>query len=101
MKVELDAEVIAGAWLTLIVRLWVALVPTPLAAVIETVAEPEADGVPEMVAVPFALSWKLSPAGSVPDSVIDADGDPVVVIEKLFGVPTVKVELDAEVIAGA
>ena len=58
-------------------------------------------GVPLSVAVPFPLSLKVTPLGSVPDSLSDGVGDPVVVTVKLPAVPTAKVVLFALVMLGA
>ena len=55
---------------------------------------------PANVAVPFPLSLKVTPLGSVPVSVSDGVGVPVVVTEKVLAVPTVKVVLLALVIDG-
>ena len=62
-----------------------------------------AAGVPERVAVPFALSAKVTPAGSAPDSVsVGTLGNswPVVTVKLPF-VPAVNVVLAALVIVGA
>jgi hypothetical protein len=88
---------------TVRVKVWFAGVPTPLLAVIvrEYVpALPDA-GVPLSVAVPFPLSLNVKPLGSVPVSVSDGVGDPVVVTLKLPAAPTVNVVLFALVIVGA
>ncbi len=60
-----------------------------------------AAGVPDSVAVPLPLSWKVTPVGKVPDSERLGAGYPEVVTVKLPAVPTVKVVEAAEVIAGA
>ena len=74
-KVAEPALVKAGAWPTTMVKAWVASGLIPLAAVIVRLVVPVAVGVPAMVAVPSLLSVNVSPAGSVPDSVIAAVGD--------------------------
>jgi hypothetical protein len=56
---------------------------------------------PEIVAVPFPLSVKLTPAGNDPVFARAATGLPVVVTVKEPLVPAVKVTLFALVIAGA
>ena len=56
---------------------------------------------PEIVAVPFPLSVKLTPPGNDPVLDIVATGLPVVVTVKEPTVPAVKVTLLALVIAGA
>ena len=60
-------------------------------------------GVPDKVAVPFPLSTNVTPDGSVPDSLRLGVGYPpdAVITEKLPAVPTLNVELFADVIAGA
>jgi hypothetical protein len=60
-----------------------------------------AAGVPLIVAVPFPLFRKLTPLGSVPVSVSDGIGVPVVVAVKLPATPTVKVLLFPLVNTGA
>ena len=74
---------------------------TPLLAVMVTEYVPAApDGVPPSVPVPFLLSLKVTPLGSVPVSVRDGVGAPVVVTAKLPAAPIVNVVLLALVIAG-
>ena len=58
-----------------------------------------AAGVPLSVAVPFALSLKVTPFGSVPVSVSEGAGVPDVVTVNVPAVPTVNVVLPALVIA--
>jgi hypothetical protein len=58
-------------------------------------------GVPPRVAVPLPLFTNVTPLGSAPVSESDADGVPVVVMEKAPAEPTVKVALFALVNAGA
>jgi hypothetical protein len=95
-KVVLFALVMAGAWLTVSVKLCVAWVPMPLFAwkVIGNV--PDWVGVPDKV-----LPEKLTPVGRVPTSVIVGVGKPVAVTVKVFEVPVAKVVLLALVMAGA
>lgn len=69
VNVLLEALVMEGAWSTVSVNDWAALVPMPLAARSPILYVPVAVGVPEIVAVPFPLSTKMTPAGSAPDSV--------------------------------
>ncbi len=60
-----------------------------------------APGVPASVAVPLPLLVKVTPAGSAPVMVmVAATGVPLVVIEKVPAVPTMKVVALALVIAG-
>jgi len=61
---------------------------------------PDAD-VPLSVPVPFPLSLKVTPFGSVPVSVRDGVGVPVVLTANVPGVPTVNVVLLALVMTGA
>ena len=78
-------------------------VPTPLLAVnVREYVPPLPDaGVPPKVAVPFPLSTNVSPLGSVPVSVNDGVGVPVVVTVKVPAVLTVKVVLLELVNTGA
>ena len=71
VNVVLLALVIAGAWFTVRVKLWLAGVPTPLLAVIVIGYLPPvpAAGVPLSVAVPFPLLTNVTPLGSAPVSV--------------------------------
>ena len=57
-------------------------------------------GVPASLAVPLPLSAKVTPDGSDPDSVRPIGVLPVVVTVKVPAVPTVKVAVLAEVMAG-
>jgi len=102
VKVVLVALVIAGAWSTVNVKFCVALVPTPLLAVnVMGYALPvPAAGVPLSVPVP-GEALKVTPAGSVPDSVIVGVGVPTAVTVNVPDVPTVKVVLVALVNPGA
>lgn len=88
---------------TVSAKVWVAAVPTPLLAVNvrEYVpAVPEA-GVPLSVPVPLWLSTNVTPLGSVPVSVKDGEGKPVVDTVNDPAEPAVNVALLALVIAGA
>ena len=69
VNVLLEALVMEGAWMTVSVNDWAALVPMPLAAWSPMLYVPVAVGVPESVAVPFPLEWNVTPGGRVPDSV--------------------------------
>ncbi len=60
-----------------------------------------AAGVPDSVAVPLPLSWKVTPEGKVPDSERLGAGYPEVVTVKLPAVPVLNVVALLEVIAGA
>ena len=60
-----------------------------------------AAGVPASVAVPSALSVRVTPAGKEPVSLMAAVGKPVVVMANEPAWPTVKVVVLALVIAGA
>jgi len=103
VNVVLLLLVIAGAWFTFSVKLWLAGVPTPLLAVIvrEYVPPVPDAAVPLSVAVPFPLSLNVTPLGSAPVSVREGVGAPVVVTVKLPALPTVNVVLLLLVIAGA
>ena len=80
LAVALLALVKAGAWPTTTAKVWVAFGLIPLLAVIVRLVVPVAVPVPDSRAVPLPLSVNVSPAGSVPVSVIFGVGDPVVVI---------------------
>src|SRR5208337_3558153 len=103
MKVVLLALVMAGAWLTVRVKVWVAGLPTPLEAVKcrEYVPPVPAAGVPLSVAVPLPLSANITPLGKAPVSLRLGVGEPVAVTVKLPAAPTVKAALLALVMAGA
>src|SRR5439155_20112397 len=103
VNVVLLALVIAGAWFTLRVKLWLAGLPMPLLAVIVREYVPPFPGatVPLSVAVPFPLSTNVTPLGSTPVAVSDGVGVPVAVTVKLPAVPAINVVLLALVIAGA
>jgi len=91
---EADAALVifgaTGAGATVIVNCCVA-VPLAFFAVRVSDEVPTVVGMPEMVAVPFPLFVKVTPLGRVPDSVMVAAGEPVVVTEKVNAVPTVPV----------
>jgi hypothetical protein len=70
---------VAAAALTVSVKVWLALPPTPLAAVMVTVVVRLAAGAPLSVAVPSWLSVSITPAGSVPVSLRDGAGLPLAV----------------------
>src|SRR5262245_66166377 len=89
----------AGAWLTVSVKFWVAFGGTPLAAVnvIGYVPPVPAAGVPESTPVP---ALNVTPEGNAPLSLSVGVGNPVLVTVKVPAVPTVNVVLLADVIAG-
>ena len=87
--------------MTVSVKLCVAFVPNPFAAVIVIGKMPPAAGVPASVAVPSPLSTKFTPPGSAPVSVRPGAGKPVVVTVKVPGEPSVNVVPLALVIEGA
>ena len=62
------ALVMAGAWSTVSVKVWVT-VPAVLVAVMASGKVPVAAGVPARVAAPFPPAAKVTPAGRVPVSV--------------------------------
>src|SRR5207245_1028663 len=90
----------AGAWFTVRVKLWVALAPTPLAAVkvMGYVPAVPAAGVPLRTPVP---ALNVTPPGNVPVSLKVGAGKPVAVTVNEPAVPTVNVVLLALVMAGA
>ena len=100
VKVALEALVMAGAWFTVRVKLCVALAPTPFCAVkvIKYVPPVAAAGVP--LSAPVA-AVNVTPEGKEPDSESVGAGEPVVVTVNEPAAPTVKVALEALVIAGA
>ena len=59
------ALVMAGAWSTVRVKLWVTEA-VPLVAVMMNVDVPATVGVPDRVAVPLAPVTKVTPAGRLP-----------------------------------
>ena len=71
VKVPLADEVIVGVSSTAIVSVCVDGSATSLSAVIVTVYEPPvpAVGVPDKLAVPSPLSWRLTPEGRAPVTV--------------------------------
>ena len=93
--------VMTGAATTLNVNDCVAFGSVPLLAVMVIDELPIAAADPEIVAVPFPLSVKFTPAGNDPVLAKADTGLPVVVTVKLPAVPAVKVTLFALVIAGA
>src|SRR6266446_4742930 len=98
------ALVMAGAWFTTSVKLWVGELPAVLVAVnvVAYVPPVPAAGVPLSVPVPLPLSVKLTPDGSAaPPRVIDGVGKPVVVTVNEPAWPTVNVVALALVMAGA
>jgi hypothetical protein len=99
VNVALLTLVIAGAWLTVRVKLCVAGEPTPLEAVIVRLYVPSepAAGVPLNTPVD---ALKVTPAGKVPDSLRASAGNPLAVTVKLPALPTVNVALLTLVIAG-
>ena len=99
MKPALLALVMADAWLTINVKLCVALGETPFAAVMVMGYVPPvfAAGVP--LRTPAAL--RVTPLGSAPVSLKVGAGKPVAVTVNEAPVPTVKVLLLALVIVGA
>ena len=101
LPVAVSALVKAGAWPTMTVRVWVASGLIPLLAVMVRLAVPVAVPVPERRAVPLPLSVNVSPAGSVPDSVIFGVGEPVVVIATAPAWFSVKSAVDELVMVGA
>ena len=68
MTVSEPELVMAGAWSTVRVKLWVT-VPEPLVAVMVSGKVPVAVGVPAKPAVPLALATNATPAGRAPVSV--------------------------------
>jgi hypothetical protein len=75
----LSALVIAGLSPTWTVKVWL-VVLTAFVAVIVSSVVPLLVGVPDSKAVPFPLSVKFNPAGSVWATVIEGVGYPVAVI---------------------
>jgi hypothetical protein len=101
VNVTLFALVMAGAWSTVSVKFWVPFGAIPFAAVNVMGKEPAAVGVPFSVPVPFPLSVKVTPLGSVPASVRAGAGKPVAVTVNVPAAFTVNVALFALVIFGA
>src|SRR5262245_34939936 len=92
-KVAAAGLVMAGAPVTVSVKLWTAGAPAPLDAVKTSGKTPPAlpSGVPARVAVPLPLSVKLTPAGSAPPRAMDGLGNPVVATVKEAASPGTKV----------
>src|SRR5207244_1635465 len=93
-KVVLFGLVKLGPWLTVRVKFWWAFGGIALSAVSRSGKTPQLliAGVPERVAVPSPLSWKLTPLGSAPDSVmVDTGCAGEVVTVKVPNVPAVNV----------
>ena len=82
------------------VKVWVAGLPTSLFAVMSITVDETPVAVPARKAVPLPWSVKVTPFGRAPASDRPAVGLPVVVTVKLPGIPTVKVAVLGEVIAG-
>jgi hypothetical protein len=93
------AGVIAGPWVTVMTKVWVAF-PAALEAVRVRVKTPTKGGVPARVAVPPWLV-NVTPAGNVPDRLSVGAGYPVAVTVKVNGVPTAPATDVALVITGA
>src|ERR1700746_933767 len=74
----------------------------PLAALMAIRYLPGADraGIPPSVAVPFLLSWKVTPAGRAPDCERVGAGDPDVVTMKVLDTATLRVAEVALVMMG-
>jgi hypothetical protein len=100
--VEGEVIVTLGGACAVSVKRSMAFGETPLEAVIVRLYTPPvpAAGVPDNVAVPFALSVKVNPAGRAPDTDNEGVGWPVAVTVKLPGRPTVNVAPAGLVIAG-
>jgi hypothetical protein len=99
VKTLLAALVMAGAWLTDNVKLWVAFGATPLLAVMVMGYAPPvlAAGVP--LSTPAEV--KVTPAGSVPVSLKVGAGIPVAVAVNDPAAPTLNVVVAALVMVGA
>ncbi len=100
---EGDAEICAvGGRSTNSVKLWLACDPALVAViVIGKLPWLDVEGEPANVAVPFPLSARVTPEGSVPLAVKDETGNPWLVTVKEPGLPAMKVVLALEVTAGA
>src|SRR4051794_28908763 len=93
VNVTMFALVMTGGPLTVRVKLWLTAGATPLFAVMVIGKVPPTVGVPDSVAVPLPLSWKVTPLGSAP-VLVSAGGvgkPPDVVTVKVPDVFTVKV----------
>src|SRR5690242_20920386 len=103
VKVAVLALVIAGAWLTVRVKDWVASGCAPVAALSVSGWGPpvRGSGVPDSVAVPSRLSAKVTPAGKVPVSLKIGRASRREGAENAAAAPAVKVAELALVIAGA
>src|SRR6266545_6032892 len=106
LNVVLLALVMAGAWLTVRVKLCVAFGVTPLFAVmvIGYVPPVPGSGVPASVAVPSLLLTNVTPLGSAPVSLMHIDapvGKPVVVTVNVPATPVWNVVVFVLVIDGA
>ena len=102
-KVVLLALVIAGPGVTVSVKACVPFGEIPLLAVMVMLYVPPVPvaGVPLSVAVPLALSVKVTPVGNAPVSVIAGAGIPVVVTVNVPAWFTVNAALFALLMPGA
>ena len=102
VKVVLSAEVMAGAPSTVRVKDWVASGAKPLVASMVTGRCPSCrpPGCRPGWPCRHRCRLKVTPVGRPPDSDSDAVGEPVVVTVKDPALPSVKVVLSAEVMAG-
>ena len=101
VNVVLVALVNIGDWLaatTVSVKLWTAFAPTPLFAVNVIGYVPD---VPDAGMPLRTPALKVTPLGSIPDSLIAGAGNPVAVTLNVPDEPIVNVVLVALVIAGA
>jgi len=88
----LTAETLTGAGApTVRVKAWLAGGATPFEAAMVMGYVPLAAAVPDSMAVPLALSVKVTPEGRAPVSLIAEAGMPVVVTVNLLNTPGVKV----------
>ncbi len=104
VKVAVLVLLIAGAWLTVNTKVWVAFGKNPFDAVKFRLYVPPvpAAGVPLRVAVPSPLLTKETPFGNAePFEIVGGIGMPVVVIVKEPALPTVNVVAATLVMAGA
>ena len=102
-KVVPAALVIAGAWFTVSVNVWLASGEIPFAASKATMYVPPdpSAGVPDSIPVPLPLSMNVTPLGNASISLNAGVGVPVVVTVNDPNAPTVNVALLPLVIAGA